>query len=156
MKYLQVGRRRFKRDDAVRALHARDGAERNIHFDRRGRPVHRQFDVVVNRFVMIEGDFVAFASGSLLSGRGFGFAVAVRRAAPSGSSKHKIPFARDAPAPNMGSEEEQGKQQTGEDSAHDSTRRISPMPVDAVYSLVPCKMSLREGWGILGIDYQNG
>ena len=90
----------------------------NIHFDRRNK---RQIDVVINRFVMIEGDLGAFASGILLGRRLFRFAVAVRRATAFRPAEHKILFAGDAPAPDKGREEEQGKKRTGESSAHHST-----------------------------------
>jgi hypothetical protein len=47
--------------------------------------------------------------------------MAVRRAAALRPSEHKILFAGDAPTPDKGREEEQGKKRTGESSAHHCT-----------------------------------
>jgi hypothetical protein len=117
VEYLQIRRRWLDRANTVPALQALDGAGRNIHFDRSD---DRQLDVVIYRFVMVEGDLGAFASGILLGRRFFRFAMAVRRAAALRPSEHKILFAGDAPTPDQRREEEQGKKRTGEGSAQHS------------------------------------
>ena len=115
MEDLQVRWRRFDRADAGPALYALGSGNKNSHFD--GRDM-RHIDVMINRFVVIEGNLSAFAPSSLLGWRLFRFAVAVRRAAAFRTAKHKILFAGDAPTPNKGSEKEQGKKRVGESSTH--------------------------------------
>jgi hypothetical protein len=110
MEDLQIRRRWFDRVDAVPQFQAFDGAERQVDLDR---GQNRQIDVVINRLLMVEGDLVAFAPGLLLGRRLFRFAVTVRRAAALRPSEHKILLARDAPTPDKGGEEEQGKKRTG-------------------------------------------
>ena len=117
MENLQIRWRWLDRVYAMPAFPSFDWPYKNIHF---GHCYHRQLDVLINGFVMIEGDLGALASGVLLGGRLFRFAVTVRRAAAFGTSEHKILFARDAPTPNEGSEKEQGKKRVGESSTHPS------------------------------------
>jgi hypothetical protein len=115
MENLQIRRRWLDRFYAMPGFHALDYARKNIHL---GNHDKRQLDVVINQFVMIEGDLGALASRVLLSRRLFRFAVTVRRAAAFRTSEHKILLARDAPTPDKGREKEQGKKRTGESSAH--------------------------------------
>src|SRR5260370_27782812 len=73
---------------------------------------------------MVECDLFALAVRALWR-RYFCFAVAVRRAATFGSSKHKVLFARDAAAPDKSRQEQQRENRIGKGSAHNS---ISSVP----------------------------
>jgi hypothetical protein len=115
MENLQIRGRWLDQFYTMPGFPAFDGGWKSIHLGRRD---NRQLDVVINHFVMIEGDLGALASGVLLGGWLFRFAVTVRRAATLRTSEHKILFARDASTPDKGSEKEQGKKRTGENSAH--------------------------------------
>jgi hypothetical protein len=115
MENLQIRGRWLDRFYTMPGFQAFDGGWKSIHLGYRD---NRQLDVVIDHFVMIEGDLVTLASGVLLGGRVFRFAVTDRRAAALGTSEHKILFAGDAPTPNKGSEKEQRKKRVGESSAH--------------------------------------
>jgi len=117
MENLQIRGRWLDQSYTMPGFPAFDSGWKSIHLGRRD---NRQLDVVINHFVMTEGDLGALASGVLLGGRLFRFAVTVRRAAAFGTSEHKILFARDAPTPNKGSDKEQGKKRVGESSTHPS------------------------------------
>jgi hypothetical protein len=101
MENLQIRWRWLDRVYAMPAFPSFDWAYKNIHF---GQCDHRQLDVLINGFVMVEGDLVAVASRVLFGRRFVRFAVTVRRAATFGASKHKILFAGDAPTPDKCSE----------------------------------------------------
>ena len=75
MEDLQIRRRRLDQAKSVPAFCTFDCGQRSNYFDGRGK---RQIDVVVNCFVVIEGDLSAFASGILLGRRFLRFAVTVR------------------------------------------------------------------------------
>ncbi len=115
MENLQIRGRWLERFYTMPGFQAFDCARKNIHLVRRD---NRQLDMVIDHFVMIEGDLGTLASGVLLGGRLFRFAVTVRRAAAFGASEHKILFAGDAPTPHKGREKEQGKKRVGESSTH--------------------------------------
>jgi len=85
MEDLQIRWRRLDEANELPAFHALDSAERNNHF-----PDHRQSDLVINRFVMIEGNLSALATGDLLGRRFLRFAVAVRRATTLRARPHEV------------------------------------------------------------------
>ena len=115
---MQIRWRWLDRVYAMPAFPSFDWPYKNIHF---GHCDHRQLDVLINGFVMIEGDLGALASRVVLGRRLFRFTVTVGRAAAFSTSEHKILFARDAPTPDKSSEKEQRKKRTGESSTHHAT-----------------------------------
>jgi hypothetical protein len=115
---LQIRRRRLDQDKSVPEFYTLDSMERNSHFDRYD---HRQIDMVINRFVVIEGNLVAFAPRVLLGWRFLRFAVAIRRAAVLRTTEHKILLAGYVATPDKRREEEQRKERTGKNSAYHST-----------------------------------
>jgi len=64
-------------------------------------------------FLVIEGDLVAVAGRAVFE-RCLPFAMPVRIAAAVRLSEHEVLFARDAAAPQQGSQEQQRKKRTGE------------------------------------------
>ena len=117
MEDLQIRWRWLDQNHAVPVLQALNLRERSRYFNHRDQ---RQIDRVINRFVVIESDLGAFASGVLPGRRLFRLAVTVWGAAALGSTEHEILLAGDAPAPDKRREEEQRKKRTGESSAHHS------------------------------------
>jgi hypothetical protein len=101
MENLQIRWRWLDRVYAIPAFPTFDWAYKNIHF---GHGDHRQLDVLINGFVMVEGDLGAIASWVLIGRRFLRFAVTVGRAATFGASEHKILFAGGAPTPDKCSE----------------------------------------------------
>jgi hypothetical protein len=115
---LQIGRRRLDQAKSVPEFSTLNSMERNSYFDRHD---HRQIDMVINRFVMIEGNLVAFAPGVLLGWRFLRFAVAIRRATVLRTAEHKILLAGYAATPDKRREEEHRKERTGKNSSYHST-----------------------------------
>jgi len=121
MQDLQIRRRGFDRIDPEQEFQPLDCAQRQVdlyHCD------NRQIDVVIDRFFIVEGDLVAFASGVVFCRRFFRFAVTVWGAAAFRARPHEILVARDAAAPYKSGEHQQRKQRIGEGSAHDSYPRV--------------------------------
>jgi len=87
MEDLQIRWRRLDQANELPAFHALDSREGNSHFNRRD---ERQVNVVINRFVVIEGNLIAFATGLLLGRVLFRFAVAVRRATSFRARPHEV------------------------------------------------------------------
>ena len=112
---MQIRWRWLNSADTVPAFHDLDFPERRIHFDHSD---DREIDVVIYRFVMVEGNLGASASGVLPRWRLFRFAMAVRRAATLRPSEREILLAGDAATPDKGGEEKQGKKRTGQSPAH--------------------------------------
>jgi hypothetical protein len=101
MENLQIRWSWLDRVYAMPAFPSFDWLYKNIHF---GHCDNRKLDVLINGFVMVEGDLGAIASRVLFGRRFFRFAVTVRRAAILGAPEHKILFAGDAPTPDKCSE----------------------------------------------------
>lgn len=119
MQDLQIRRRRLDQAEPAPEFNALYNGAWINHLDCRDR---WQRDRMVDRFVVIEGNLGAFAARGLLSGRLLPFAVAVRRAAAVPSAKHKILFARDAPATHERREDEERKKRAGESAIHHSPK----------------------------------
>jgi hypothetical protein len=71
----------------VPTFNAFDHGTRNSHLDRRN---HRQWDVMINGFVMIESDLGALAPGFLLGWGLFRFAMTVRQTTAFCARPHKV------------------------------------------------------------------
>lgn len=119
MEYLKIRWRWLDRGDAVPAFYALDCGRKSIHF----RQIDdREIDVVIDRFVVVEGNLSARASGILFSWRCFRFAVAIGSAATLLPSEHKVLFAGDAASSDKSDEEKQRENRTGESPTHHSTQ----------------------------------
>jgi hypothetical protein len=87
MEDLQIRWRRLDQANELPAFHVLDSRGRNSHFDRRD---HRQCNVVISRFVVIESNLGAFAPGFLLGWGLLRFAMAVRRATAFRAWPHEV------------------------------------------------------------------
>ena len=96
VEYLQIRRRWLRQPDAVPAFYPLDCGRRSVHFRHCD---DRQINVLIDRFVMVEGDLRALASGILFGRRCLRFAMAVGRTATLRPSEHEILFAGNAAVP---------------------------------------------------------